>query len=81
MVSALVYLTLGVSMLARLARPALLKCYILAAAMLLTLLIGCSRVYLGTLARRRAGGLGRRNGLGTGLVGSRRAERQRNKHT
>ncbi len=46
MVSALVYLTLG-AMLARLARPALLKCYILAAAMLLTLLIGCSRVYLG----------------------------------
>jgi undecaprenyl-diphosphatase len=46
MLSAIVYLTLG-SLLARLVKPLRLKLYFLAVALLLTFLVGCSRVYLG----------------------------------
>jgi len=46
MLSAIVYLTLG-SLLARLIRPRRLKLYFLAVALLLTFLVGVSRVYLG----------------------------------
>lgn len=46
MLSAVVYLTLG-SLLARLVRPVRLKLYLLAVALLLTFLVGVSRVYLG----------------------------------
>ena len=46
MLSAIVYLTLG-SLLARLVRPVRLKLYFVAVALLLTFLVGLSRVYLG----------------------------------
>ena len=46
MLSAIVYLTLG-SLLARLVRPVRLKLYFVAIALLLTFLVGLSRVYLG----------------------------------
>jgi undecaprenyl-diphosphatase len=46
MLSAVVYLTLG-SFLARLVQPMRLKLYLLAVALVLTILVGCSRVYLG----------------------------------
>ena len=46
MLSAVVYLTLG-SLLARLFRPMWLKLYFLAVALLLSFLVGVSRVYLG----------------------------------
>ena len=46
MLSAIVYLTLG-ALLARLIRPVRLKLYFLAVALLLTFLVGLSRVYLG----------------------------------
>ncbi len=46
LMSAVVYLTLG-SLLARLVRQKRLKIYFIAVAMLLTLLVGLSRVYLG----------------------------------
>ena len=46
MLSAIVYLTLG-SLLARMIRPVRLKLYFVAVALLLTFLVGLSRVYLG----------------------------------
>ncbi len=46
MLSAIVYLTLG-TLLARLVEPLKLKLYFLTLALLLTFLVGCSRVYLG----------------------------------
>jgi undecaprenyl-diphosphatase len=46
MLSAVVYLTLG-ALLARLVQPLRLKIYFLAVAMLLSLLVGTSRVYMG----------------------------------
>jgi undecaprenyl-diphosphatase len=46
MLSAVVYLTLG-ALLARLVQPVRLKVYFLAVALLLSFLVGCSRVYLG----------------------------------
>jgi undecaprenyl-diphosphatase len=46
MLSAVVYLTLG-SLLARMVRPVRLKLYFVAVALLLTFLVGLSRVYLG----------------------------------
>ena len=44
--SAIVYLTLG-ALLARLVRPVAMKLYILAVALLVSFLVGISRVYLG----------------------------------
>jgi undecaprenyl-diphosphatase len=46
MMSAVVYLTLG-AFVARVRRERRIKIYVLALAVLLTLLVGCSRVYLG----------------------------------
>jgi undecaprenyl-diphosphatase len=46
MQSAIVYLTLG-AMLMRIVEGRLTKMYVLAIAVFLTLLVGCSRVYLG----------------------------------
>ena len=46
MLSAIVYLTLG-SLLARMVRPVRLKLYFIAVALLLSFLVGLSRVYLG----------------------------------
>jgi undecaprenyl-diphosphatase len=46
MLSATVYLTLG-ALLARLVRPVWVKLYLVAVALLVTFLVGCSRVYMG----------------------------------
>ena len=64
MLSAVTYLTLG-ALLTRVEPRRRLKAYLLTVAVLLTLLIGASRVYLGVhWPTERAGGLVRRLGLG-----------------
>ena len=68
MLSAVTFLTLG-ALLARIQSRRRLKAYVISVAILLTLMIGASRVYLGrALADRCSGRLVRRRGLGDGLL-------------